>query len=36
VSDVPVQQSEADLVEGSLGGVDLRHDVDAVAILLDL
>jgi hypothetical protein len=36
MSDVPVPRSEADLVERSLGGVDLRHDVDAVAILLDL
>jgi hypothetical protein len=35
VPDVPVEQAEGDLVKGGRSGVDLRHHVDAVAIILD-
>jgi hypothetical protein len=35
VTDVAVQQPEADLVERCPRGVDLGHDIDAVAVFLD-
>jgi len=35
VAHVPIKQAERNLVESSPGGVDLRHDVDAVAVLFD-
>ena len=34
VADVTVHQAEGHLFEGRPGGVDLRNDIDAVAILL--